>query len=347
MSQPAFDPYLEWLGIEPQDQPADFYQLLGVARFEEERPRIAQAADERMAYVRSFQTGPRGAATQKLLNELAAARVCLLDPRSKAEYDAALARHLDERAAERRARTTPPAPRQHVSALPPCGAVEPSLVTQSPASEHQRGRNAGRREAMILALSGMLAVTIGAGGWFLGRLSRNDRPTNAARGSQWPGAGRDEVPVEPKKMSSVVAANSTDELAFALGSAELTGEARLQTLEGEELLTGWGSPDDGAAAWQFHTAKPGFFRLELVYSTGGGVEDAELEVVIDERARACSLRSSGGLDRFLADTYIFAVPRSGQHMLTIRPRTRAATRWLVVKSVRFIPVRANLTPGEP
>jgi len=345
MSQPPFDPYCEWLGIEPHDQPADFYRLLGVARFEADLLRIAQAADERMTYVRSFQTGPRGPATQKLLNELAAARVCLLDPRSKVEYDAALAQQLDEWAAERRARTTPPALPQQAAAFPPCGNLVPALVTRRPASENQREPKVGRRDAMILALSGTLAITIGAGGWFLGRLSRTDHPTQAARGSQWTGASREEAVVDLTRPSAVTA-NSRGELVFALGAARLTGKVGLQILEGEELLTGWDSPDDGAA-WQFHAAKPGFFRLELMYSTGGDVEDAELEVIIDERARACSLRPSGGRDRFLTDTYIFVVPHTGQHLLTIRPRTRTGSPWLVVKSVRFIPVRANLTPGEP
>jgi hypothetical protein len=46
-----------------------------------------------MALVRSFQTGPRGVYTQRLLNELAAARITLLSPANKAAYDAALARH--------------------------------------------------------------------------------------------------------------------------------------------------------------------------------------------------------------------------------------------------------------
>src|ERR1051326_5302434 len=94
MSLPSFDPYESWLGISPPDQPADHYRLLGLPRYEAEPSRIARGADERMALVRSFQTGPRGAYTQKLLNELAAARVCLLDPNTKAEYDRELADRL-------------------------------------------------------------------------------------------------------------------------------------------------------------------------------------------------------------------------------------------------------------
>lgn len=82
-----FDPYLQWLGIRPEERPVDHYRLLGVQRFESNSATIGAAADERMALVRKFQTGPRGAHTQRLLNELATARVCLLNPLTKATYD--------------------------------------------------------------------------------------------------------------------------------------------------------------------------------------------------------------------------------------------------------------------
>jgi len=82
-----FDPYLHWLGIGPHERPVDHYRLLGVGRFETDLALIGAAADERMTYVRSFQTGPRGSHTQRLLNDLATARVCLLNPRTKATYD--------------------------------------------------------------------------------------------------------------------------------------------------------------------------------------------------------------------------------------------------------------------
>ena len=55
-----FDPYQQWLGIAPHERPADHYRLLGLPRFETDVERIARAADERMALVRSYQTGPRG-----------------------------------------------------------------------------------------------------------------------------------------------------------------------------------------------------------------------------------------------------------------------------------------------
>lgn len=83
----AFDPYYTWLGIPPEDQPADYYRLLGVKKLESNLDVISHAADKQMMHLRSFQTGQHAQASQKLLNELAAVRVCLLNPEKKADYD--------------------------------------------------------------------------------------------------------------------------------------------------------------------------------------------------------------------------------------------------------------------
>lgn len=89
-----FDPYYTWLGIPPEEQPPDHYRLLGVRRFETNDDAIANAADQRMAYVRTFQTGKRSKESQSLLNEIAAARGVLLDPQRRPAYDDQLRRRL-------------------------------------------------------------------------------------------------------------------------------------------------------------------------------------------------------------------------------------------------------------
>ena len=83
----AFDPYHVWLGIPPQEQPANHYRLLGISVFESDHDVIDHAADRQMAHVRTFQSGKNGARSQQLLNELAAARVCLLNADKKSAYD--------------------------------------------------------------------------------------------------------------------------------------------------------------------------------------------------------------------------------------------------------------------
>ena len=93
----AFDPYFKWLGIPKADQPPNAYRLLGIELFESDADVISNAVDGRMAQVKNFQTGKFGAISQKLLNEIAAAKVCLLRPQKKAEYDQHLRAYLQKK----------------------------------------------------------------------------------------------------------------------------------------------------------------------------------------------------------------------------------------------------------
>jgi curved DNA-binding protein CbpA len=120
----AFDPYYKWLGIRPQDRPITAYRLLGVTPDEDDCEVIDQAADRQMAFLRSHQTGPHAELSQKLLNEVAKARLLLLDPKRRSEYDRKLAQ-------QRRAATPPPAPPPPSSvaqAIAPPQAVAPPPV---------------------------------------------------------------------------------------------------------------------------------------------------------------------------------------------------------------------------
>jgi len=95
-----FDPYHRWLGIPPKDQPPNHYRLLGLQLFEADADVIESAADQRMAHLRTFQTGKHSPLSQKLLNEVAAAKLCLFSPQKRAAYDELLRQKLPERAAE-------------------------------------------------------------------------------------------------------------------------------------------------------------------------------------------------------------------------------------------------------
>jgi hypothetical protein len=94
-----FNPYHVWLSIPPEEQPPNHYRLLGLPLFETSGDVIDSAADRQMAHLRTFQGGKHGDRTQRLLNEVAAARVCLLDVKKRAAYDGEL-----------RAKLSPPLP---------------------------------------------------------------------------------------------------------------------------------------------------------------------------------------------------------------------------------------------
>jgi hypothetical protein len=109
MASAAFDPYHKWLGIPPHEQPPNLYRLLGVSLFESDADVIAYAADQRMTLLRSIASGPHSGLSQRLLNEIAAAKITLLKPEKKQAYDAEL-----------RAKQLPPAmPTQDVAAVVP------------------------------------------------------------------------------------------------------------------------------------------------------------------------------------------------------------------------------------
>ena len=90
----SFDPYYQWLGIEPVDQPPHHYRLLAIEPFLDNREIIAGAADRQMAHLRTFQRGPQATASQRLLNEVSIAKVCLLNPQKKTAYDEQLRKTL-------------------------------------------------------------------------------------------------------------------------------------------------------------------------------------------------------------------------------------------------------------
>lgn len=82
-----FDPYLELLGIEPEERPPSHYVLLDVEDFESDPSEIEKGAGRRMAALQEMANSDYLDASQKLLNEVSAARRCLLDVTEKIAYD--------------------------------------------------------------------------------------------------------------------------------------------------------------------------------------------------------------------------------------------------------------------
>src|SRR5947208_14651108 len=97
-----FDPYHVWLGIPQEEQPPNYYRLLGLRPFEENRDVISNAVDQRRVFLRSVQGGKRSAQSQQLMNEVSAAGVALLDKSKKAGYDEELRKKLSPRPAHMR-----------------------------------------------------------------------------------------------------------------------------------------------------------------------------------------------------------------------------------------------------
>ncbi|MGD0383116.1 MAG: hypothetical protein ABSA77_06305, partial [Thermoguttaceae bacterium] len=162
-----FDPYHKWLGIPPKDQPPNYYRLLAIDPFESDPEVIDAAANRQMAYVQQRATGEHTAESQKLLNELATARLCLLDQKKKAQYDLQLRINLRQQARQSgRTQSKPPQIAQPFSlksrgplmgqepAPPRAGKAEPPMAQDQPAEESFFSRFPRRTRIIILALGG-------------------------------------------------------------------------------------------------------------------------------------------------------------------------------------------------
>ncbi len=130
-----FDPYHKWLGIPPKDQPPNHYRLLGIDAFEDDAEVIDAAANRQMAYLQQRATGEHAALSQELLNEVAAARLCLLNQEKRAEYDAKLRKQLGE-------------PEEAVGESGP--PVLPTKSDSTPATPPSGDPSAGNRTSIVL-----------------------------------------------------------------------------------------------------------------------------------------------------------------------------------------------------
>lgn len=107
----SFDPYHQWLGILPSEQPANWYRLLGLKLWESNPEVIEKATQKQIAIAKQHQAGPHALAAQQVLTQLATARLCLLSTDKKISYD----QHLREQIQG----IPRPAPPRPASSLPP------------------------------------------------------------------------------------------------------------------------------------------------------------------------------------------------------------------------------------
>jgi hypothetical protein len=144
-----FDAYHKWLAIPPHEQPPNHYRLLGVELFEEDSDVIAAAADRQMAHIKSFAAGKYASHSQRLLNELAAARICLLNAEQKARYDMQLKRQ---------------SPVSQLSEqLPPPPVLEIDVVDRGPYRSKRRKRQNAPTVIAVVVVGGAMGLLAGYG----------------------------------------------------------------------------------------------------------------------------------------------------------------------------------------
>lgn len=90
MSQ-GFNAYREWLGIAGQSEIPSYYELLGLRPLESDTAQIEAAYQRQSARLAARLSGGQADVAQRLMGELAEARLTLLTPTAKRAYDTALA----------------------------------------------------------------------------------------------------------------------------------------------------------------------------------------------------------------------------------------------------------------
>lgn len=151
----TFDPYREWLDIAPAEMPVDYYRLLGVPEFETDPERIRDAADDRMAHIRQFQNGRFSRSSQTILNQLSAARSCLLNPRLRRLYDAKLRRIRLEKKLPELSGPIELLPEERLPA-----GIDPFLGTGDMAADHDLLQPLKQRPVWPLILLGLLGLGV-------------------------------------------------------------------------------------------------------------------------------------------------------------------------------------------
>jgi hypothetical protein len=145
-----FDPYRKWLGVPEGQRPPTHYQLLGISPDERDPEVIDAAVLRQSAFVRNFQTGKYTAEATRLLTEIAAAKLCLIDPEKRARYDAELrAKEPEAGAAAAPQHAAPQSQSPPPQSPPPQKTSPPKTSPRTPAPQSPVSRPAVQVAAPI------------------------------------------------------------------------------------------------------------------------------------------------------------------------------------------------------
>jgi hypothetical protein len=324
-----FDPYSQWLGILGQDRPVDHYCLLGITRFTQDRVAIELAADRRMALLRSYQNGPRGRLTQQLLNEVAAAKLCLINTAARAAYDAmleglALATEPPPLASSSAQRIPPAVPQSNAPEQRELLAVIVVETESDDVAEVKIAKRSGGVPFSLAVLVVSVVVIVFVGSYVIQQVIADRSQTsgpwvNVEDPSQQTGTDdADEEWSIPIAEPVVIYQEADGSVNFTPSVAALNGDSvRLETAGITDFLTGWTSTDD-SAVWKCKIIKlppNGIFRVFVTYRAATDAEAGSYTIAINGREKSCDVRGTG---EFVTDTLYLAVTQSGEQSMELR-----------------------------
>lgn len=347
-----FDPYRDWLGIDRSDSLVlDHYQLLGIRKFETDLQLIQKSADDRMTKVRSYQNGPRGAWSQTLLNELAAARACLTDGPTKAAYDAVLQgiAAATVRPAVDRLPATVNGPTHSVPTPPPCPPspsaghfppVTPVTIVIRPVEGRLPRKpstaSVQPRRKRIVLLAVAAAVLLGVVASIVIWNQRNRTTERSKETGRVVEAESEFAEKSQQESVSVVEQEGNGQLHFPATVASLQGEGlELTVRDGKSLITGWTSSEQ-YLLWKFRVVRPAIFEVTIHYAAKPENAGATMVLAVDEEERMCDVRAAEG-DQFQIEKIFMAVRRTGEHTLTVRPGQMKGNAFMELVRIEFVP----------
>ena len=210
---PDFDPYHRWLGIPPDERPISKYRLLALGEYEGDPEVINAAAEGRTVFLRTLQAGEHAKLVAQLLNEVSQARVTLLDPEQKSDYDAQLRHERTPKEAEPAPAAAPivqpAAPAVNLPAPPPrrtFSNVGPKHKRPVTKPIWKRPKVIGLSMAGLLVIATLLVMKVGSvsktlppslqEGLFFERMSNtNEYSTHAARWTEYDVDAEDDLSI--------------------------------------------------------------------------------------------------------------------------------------------------------
>ncbi|MDH3716922.1 MAG: hypothetical protein OES79_02260 [Planctomycetota bacterium] len=342
MNEPL-DPYFHWLDIPATEQPPHHYRLLGISLFESDPQVINSAADQRLARLRELQLGDHAETAARLMNDVSAAKLCLLGADSKAAYDAALREGMQASPMAPMSPPPPvaPSPTAADQQFPPLVARRAAVASaDSPASRPARRSRLSNNTILLWSIS---FFTLVAGLVILAqRFSRRAEPLFPADAVELSTDNKDgkqelvgqRVIVPP----NFVLQQENGDLPLPIARAEVRGEP----LTADGVLEWEREPD--RVRWQFLISKPGFFSVEVTYAADQHAAGNTAQISVADRKFEFHVRDTGGWESYATDSVkTVLIRRGGQYELVIRPGEVQSTTLMRLKSVYLRRVPAGGT----
>ena len=313
---PDFDPYVEWLDIDPARLPPDYYDLLSLPPFESDPEKIEKAFETRWLSVRRHQTGPRGKFTQELLNELTRARICLLNDQTRSEYDDSI----------RMGEAKPPISIANLvaDALPPIQedrfVIESTDGTEAGSSGSAGGPGSRKKFATLYVL---VCLTVVLGLWFF------FKGPNGGANPDEPGESetsqKKEPAAAPKKRLKIVnlieekkgilpGANNSFLLDSGNGTLGDESPEIVETPRGK-FLGQWKSADD-FVEWEIWIENRGYYEAIVKYRAQTNDDFSRLVLRNgDAFTKKIKMRNSESADDFFEEEFVLLFRKGGTQVL--------------------------------